>query len=225
MNKRINIEKQIDFSKEINEITAISLEHDLKFTSNDRIEGNLILSGKYKTTLAAEFDEEFAYNIPVEISLINKLNTDTSKVDITDFSYDVVEGKSIMCKIELLVDGDEIDNRECDGDPVDTKELELPKIDDAPNEEILEEKEEIIESDKKEEIVDTEREEELLFNIDDSKETYGTFIVYMIRQNETINSILSKYNTTIEEIEKYNDIKDLSIGKKLIIPLLKDEDK
>ena len=222
MNKRINIEKQIDFSKEISDITAISLEHDLKFVNNDKIEGNLIISGKYKTTLAAELDEEFGYNIPVEISLINKLNTDTSKVDITDFSYDVVEGKAIMCKVELLVEGEEVDNRECDGDPIETKELEIPKIEDSTKEEILEEKDEKV---QKEETVDTEREDSLLFNIDDNKESYGTFIVYMIRQNETINSILTKYNTTIEEIEKYNDIKDLSIGKKLIIPLLKDEDK
>ena len=47
----------------------------------------------------------------------------------------------------------------------------------------------------------------------------------MVRQNETINSIISKYNTSLEEIEKYNDIKDLSIGSKLIIPLLKNESK
>ena len=61
--------------------------------------------------------------------------------------------------------------------------------------------------------------------IDNGKETFGTFIVYIVRQNESINSIISKYNTSLEEIEKYNDIKDLSIGSKLIIPLLKNESK
>ena len=43
--------------------------------------------------------------------------------------------------------------------------------------------------------------------------------MYVVRQNETINSIIEKYHTSIEEIEKYNDIKDLSIGTKLIIPV------
>ena len=64
-----------------------------------------------------------------------------------------------------------------------------------------------------------------LFNIDDNSETFGTFIVYMVRQNETINTIISKYNTSLEEIEKYNDLKELSVGSKLIIPLLKNDNK
>ena len=71
--------------------------------------------------------------------------------------------------------------------------------------------------------VDSKDENESLFvHLDENSETYGTFIVYIVRQNETINSIIEKYNTSIEEIEKYNDIKDLSIGTKLIIPLLND---
>ena len=40
-----------------------------------------------------------------------------------------------------------------------------------------------------------------------------------IVSNESINSIIEKYNTTIEELEKYNDIKEINIGTKLIIPL------
>ena len=43
--------------------------------------------------------------------------------------------------------------------------------------------------------------------------------------NETINTIISKYNTSLEEIEKYNDLKELSVGSKLIIPLLKNDNK
>lgn len=59
-----------------------------------------------------------------------------------------------------------------------------------------------------------------IFNINEDSETYGTLLVYIVRENETINSIITKYNTTIEELEKYNDLKDLSIGTKLIIPLV-----
>ena len=42
----------------------------------------------------------------------------------------------------------------------------------------------------------------------------------MVRQNETINSIIEKYNTTLEELEKYNDLKNIDLGTKLIIPLI-----
>ncbi len=243
MNKKIDIEKKIDFSKSISEVTAISLEHDLKFIDSESINGNLIISGKYKTTLAAEKDEVFNYKIPVEITLTDSLDTNTSNINIIDFIYNVVDDKSLLCKIELAVDGNIIENnREYDGDPIDQKEIELPKIDDKKVEtEILDadvvEEEKIVDDKSKKNVVDEERDdvdndeveedalEEQLFNIDNSKETFGTFIVYMVRQNETINSIISKYNTSLEEIEKYNDIKDLSIGSKLIIPLLKNESK
>lgn len=224
MNKKINIEKKLDFTKEIDEITAISLEHDLSFTNSNNINGNLIVSGRYKTTLAAQFDEEFSYKIPVDISLTDNMDTEKSKVDITDFAYDIVDNKSLLCKIELLIDGmiiEEID-RECDGDPVEIKDLELPKIDDKKEIEDVEVLEEEA-SNESEVDSDISGEDRSLFNID-TNETYGTFIVYLVGQNETINTILSKYNTTLEEIEKYNDIKDLSAGTKLVIPLLKDHE-
>ena len=210
MNKKVNIEKTIDFSKSISEITAISLEHDLKFLDSENIEGNLIISGKYKTTLAAEIEEEFNYKIPVEITLTDSIKLDTSKINIDDFSYDVVDGKSLLCNIQLLIEGEIIEEeRTCDGELTDIKDLDLPKID-KKNEEV-----EVLEV--KEETREDNNEDNFLFNIDSSKETYGTFIVYMVRQNETINTIISRYNTSLEEIEKYNDLKDLSIGQKLII--------
>ena len=64
-----------------------------------------------------------------------------------------------------------------------------------------------------------------IMNINEENETYGTFVVYIVRQNETVNSILEKYNTSLEEMEKYNDLKNIMIGTKLIIPLLRDNDK
>lgn len=227
MKKKINIEKKLDFSKMISEITAISLEHDLNFIDDYNIEGNLIVSGKYKSMVASQIEEEFEYKIPVEISMTDRVNRNNSKVDIIDFSYDIYEESFLNCKIELLVDGEEIldDDRECDDDPIDVKEVEIPRI----NDDNKEEREELDEEKKLSVDLDNDSESDCIdnntfFNIDSSKETYGTFIVYIIRQNETINSILEKYNTTIEEIEKYNDIKDLSIGTKLIIPLLKNNE-
>lgn len=235
MKKKINIEKKLDFSKMISEITAISLEHDLKFVDEENITGNLIVSGKYKSTIAAQIEDVFEYKIPVEISLTDRMDREGSKVDITDFSYEIYEENFLNCKIELLVDGIEIiDDRECDGDPIDTKELEVPVIDkklesstqeksrndNLDNNSFEEDLDDIEVSSSNCENID----DNSFFNIDSSKETYGTFIVYIVRQNETINSILEKYDTSLEEIEKYNDIKDLSIGTKLIIPLLKSED-
>lgn len=256
MKKNINIDRKIYFSSMIGDICAISLEQDLKFVDDYDIEGNLIVSGRYKATVASQIEEDFSEKIPIEIALVDKVDTSTCKIDIVDFTYKIIDSSNLQCNIVLSIEGDEIldEVRECDGDPADTKEIEIPKLEDVPiaideiepskeepinnndkdndNElNIINEKEEI-ETEDMEEINDntsteTNTETNTVFNItgEYSEETYGTFIVYMIRQNETINSILEKYNTTVEEIEKYNDIKDLSIGTKLIIPILNDENK
>lgn len=248
MKKNINIDRKIYFSSMIGDICAISLEQDLKFVDDYDIEGNLIVSGRYKATVASQIEEDFSEKIPIEIALVDKVDTSTCKIDIVDFTYKIIDSSNLQCNIVLSIEGDEIldEVRECDGDPVDTKEIEIPKLEDVPIaiDEIESDKEEIVNNndsdlnivDEKEEIEiedmeeikdNTSTEDNTVFNItgEYSEETYGTFIVYMIRQNETINSILEKYNTTVEEIEKYNDIKDLSIGTKLIIPILNDENK
>lgn len=241
MKKNIQFEKRIDFPTMVGEISAISLEKDLTFIDSSNIEGNLILSGKYKLTEASRLEEEFNYKLPIEISLTEKLDTKTSSVEISNFTYEMQDENIMMCNIELMIDGLELieDDRECDGEG-DVKEIEIPI---KENKEIKKEKEETIKQEKikkeeeneekpkkritkqeitKEEVVEeqeTETNSFHLFDITESDETYGTLLVYIVRENETVNSIITKYNTTIEELEKYNDLKDLSIGTKLIIPV------
>ena len=52
-----------------------------------------------------------------------------------------------------------------------------------------------------------------------ASETYSTYSVYIVRKEETLESILSKFKITKEELESYNDLKDIGIGSKLIIPM------
>lgn len=58
----------------------------------------------------------------------------------------------------------------------------------------------------------------LFENINESEETYSTYSVYVMREEETINSIIDKYKTTKEELESYNDLSNLTVGSKIIIP-------
>lgn len=229
------IEKEIDFSKMIGEITAISLEKNLNFVQSDYIEGKFILSGRYKQTVASQVEEEFYYEIPVEISLMDRMDMNSAQVDIVDFQYDIVNQTFLHCSIELSVDGVEVlEERECDGDPVETKEIELPHI-----EAKIEKDKSIIEEDRVEDVKQSlednsddadslsvsekDEDDSFFFNVDEDKETYGTFVVYIVRQNETINSILEKYHVSIDEIEKYNDVKNITNGTKLIIPCLNEK--
>ena len=207
MKKKVSFDKKVEFPTMIGEITEVSLENNLKFVDDSNIEDNLILIGKYKLTEASRIEEDFKYDIPVEVNLSERLDLNTTNIEISDFYYEIENDKDFICHVELSIDGLEIieeleENRECDGDNIIEKEIEIPVV----------EKEEV-----KEEIVE-DNNDSLFGNLDDNNDTYGTFVVYMVRQNESINNIIEKYHTTVEELQKYNDINNIEIGSKLIIP-------
>lgn len=223
MKKKVTIEKKIEFPTMIGEISAISLEHHLSFIDESHVEGDLLLTGRYKMTEASRLEEDFEYKIPTEIVLTEKINLDDAQIDITDFSYEVVDEDTMICHIELFIQGldflesndyqkmEAIDSekaeRECDGDDIETKEMEIPRKD-------FEERQE-----KESEEDFSTNQNSLFMNLKEEQETYGTFIVYMVRQNETVNTIIEKYSTTVEELEKYNELTNLNNGTKLIIPV------
>ena len=101
MKKKIEVKKRIDFSSMIGEITAISLENHLRFVDDNNIEGKFQLSGRYKTSSASRIEEDFQYDIPVEIALTEKVDSSTGMIDITDFYYDIVDGNALLCNIHF----------------------------------------------------------------------------------------------------------------------------
>lgn len=199
----MTFEKEIEFPTMIGEITAISLEQNIYCKDESNMEGEFLLTGRYKQTEASRIEEDFSYKIPTEIHLLERVKPNTTQVDIVDFYYDVVEENKLNCHIECMVEGESLmeeekeevleEERECDG-------------------ESLEEKEEVS--------VTEEEASPLFLNMEEGQETYGTFVVYLMRQNETIESIIEKYSTTLEEVEKYNKIEEIGVGSKVIIPLI-----
>lgn len=60
--------------------------------------------------------------------------------------------------------------------------------------------------------------ESLFDHMDDTTETYQSYKVYIVRDGDTLEAILEKYSVTKEELESYNDLKEIKIGDKIIVP-------
>lgn len=258
MKKIISFEKEIAFSSMIGEVTSIALDHTLKFTDSSSVKGNFVISGTYKMTEASTLEEKFSYEIPTEIDLSERLDLETCKISIDDFTYEVVNEDTLKCNIDVLVEGvEEVvleedgvevlddDERECDGDKKEDKEIEIPIKEDIKDlntdveredddktiekEEVDDDKsvEEVVTINKIDEKVKEEKEANdnnssdigsLFASLDSAEETFTTYSVYIFRREDTLDKVLDKYKITREELCEYNDLDNLEIGSKLIIP-------
>ena len=219
MKKIISFEKKLEFPSMVGEITSIALEHTLEFKSPTLIEGAFLITGTYKLTEASCIEDNFNFKVPTEIMLTENIDITTGKITVDDFFYEIENDESLVCHIDVLVEGleeifieeqplQEIERqieeiRECDGD--ENKEIEIPH---------KEQREDV-----KEEIEELVLEEQSLFsNLKDDEDTFTTYSIYIIRQDETIQTVLEKYKITKEELEEYNDLSNITEGSKVIIP-------
>lgn len=248
MKQIISFKKDIPFTTNIGEITSISLEHTLKMIEANHIEGEFIVSGDYKITNVSIKREPFSYNLPFDIELDTKYNVNLVKVDIDDFYYEVVDDQILNVHIDVLVDGiqmvDDVEiekeREEVNNKPIDIKEI-LDEVEEI--EEGIEESEQETEEDDDREVIDlfkevespaidlaikadnvTEQKIKSLFDsFDDKDESFTTYHVHIVRETDTIESIVAKYNIPIEEIEAYNKIDELKLGDKIIVPTSSNE--
>ncbi len=194
MKKIVPFKKDINFKTNISEITSIALDHDL-FLDDHIVKGNLVISGSYKINDVSLNVEEFKYNIPVNIEMSDRYILDNLKIDINDFYYEVIDNNILNVSIEISLDDiDELEN------PIKTEEVEIPLEDVGEDTRF-----------------DTNV-KSLFDNFDDSNETFKTYRVCIVKENDTIDSILLTYGITKELLSQYNDISDIKINDKLIIP-------
>lgn len=248
MKKTISLKKVIEFPTMIGEVTAISLEENLKFLDESNIAGEFEITGRYKMTEASRIEEDFNYKIPVEILLTEKVELTTAKADVEDFYYEIENDDTMICYIDVKIEGveliEELEEKEepilidvvqkeerCieieEVEPIvqennEKKQIQDQKEKELPNREC--DSEYIKTNDQKENAKEeitpefNQKVGSLFSSFKDSDETFTTYSVYILRQDETIQTIIEKYSTTKEELEKYNDLTNLSIGTKLIIP-------
>lgn len=199
MKKIIPLKKELNFNNNLAEVTSISLEHNLNL-ENEHVLGELIIVGTYKINDTSINVENFNFKIPVDIEISSRYDTSNLKIDIDDFFYEVLDNNTLNVSIDISLDN-----------------LEEVKIE---NNEIKEEN--IIEDVKpfpiKEERISSDEVGSIFTNFDESKETYVTYKVCIVKEGDNIDSILLKYNITREILEQYNNLSEIKIGDKLIIP-------
>lgn len=244
MKKIVPFNNVLNFETDVCEITAISLEHKIDM-EDDAISGVFYITGEYKITDGQLEREKFNFELPFDIALGNTYDRSTLVVDIDDFRYEIVDRNKLKVNIDLYIDGEVVPDRIVEEDRIDNNNLE-EEVD--TNKEVdtskkVDEIEPVITSSKERidlldemldnsEEKDMESEKEININNENnnnqeninilngiSNDTeYVTYRVYRIMEGDTIDKIIEKYKVSREELEKYNDLGDIKIGDKLIIP-------
>jgi LysM repeat protein len=230
MNQKIEFKKDCMLKTYVSSITDISLTHDYKIL-DDTIEGYFDVTGSYKVTMSSVETESFMFTIPFTIALSSLIDKDTIDLKLSDFNYSV-EKDVLHLKMFLDMDYQEIeikedikDNEEIDNminDLMDKESItDIKSPSEFHNEVMLDN---VIDS--KEEVSTKEKVSEKNFNtiFNEVKESnFSKYKVYIMRSEDTLESILVKYNVTMDEIKEYNDIDNINIGSKIVIPYNKNE--
>ena len=224
MKKIIPFTKDISFNTKIYELTSISLENTLTIEENNVIDGEFIISGEYKMNDASINTEPFIYGLPFDITLDEYYETDTLKVDIDDFKYEIINEEILRVNIDVLVEGSikiEEEKEEITPDVIISETLEEERIDkEMLEEDLFKETNENIQ----EVIKETDNKATSIFdNFSNNDEKYISYYVHIVRENDTIDSICTKYKITKEALKEYNNIDKITLENKLIIPYINDQ--
>ena len=215
MKKIIPFKKQLTFKTNVSEITSIALENTLKENKNT-IQGDLIINGTYKITETSTNVDDFEFVIPMNIEIDNRYITDDIIIDINDFYYETINNNILEVNIEIMIDNiiekeEQENQKELIQEPTETITIQKEErcIEEEKDETPQEEK---IEKESQEKNID------IFNNFSEEIDEYTTYHIYIVREGDTLETIMAKYETTKDELNEYNDITELKLGDKIIIP-------
>lgn len=244
MKQVIPFYKEIVFKNTIANLTSISLEHK-ETVLDGEVSGEFIIFGDYKVHNDTTEKEEFKYKLPFTALIPDDVDPGTVVVDITDFKYEQIDNDVLRIDIDFSIEGEcleveeeleRIDEIEILDEDIDKEIDEILNI--TNDEEIfeeIEEQENIRLEEDEEEREDTMNEiilpngnvvvEEVKETIvkEEIKEEYVTYHVHVVGSTDSIESIIKLYNTNLDVLNEYNDIKELKVGDKVLIPEYLDE--
>lgn len=240
MKKQVSFKKELMFKTKLCEITSISLEHHILKKEDEIISGEFIINGEYKMTEGSINREKYEFNLPFDIALNSKYDIDSVKVDIDDFYYEIVNNEKLNINIELLIEAlekKEIKERVKEKDDVVleyekyekekvnnslSETRDIANVNDNINTNVNTNTNKIIDNTN---VINSSDDNLLMDNASigsnlfiTEEETYKAYYVYIVKEEDTIDSILDKYGISKEDFEMYNKIEDVKPSNKVIIP-------
>ncbi len=167
-----------------------------------------IIEGDRKSIL--EFDDEETLD-----EFLNKREVEVIDTRINDIKEEVNKEKNNVENFDRK-SIDKIEEKELK-DNIINKELELEETKEDIN---TNNNEELNKNIKLEDNLDREKieTEKIMNKIDKTTDGFVTYKICKLKENETLENIVIKYHTTIDELKEYNDLNNLNIGDKIIIP-------
>lgn len=244
MKQIISFKKELPFKTKVSDITSISLERDIKVEDDGIVSGVFYITGDYKMNEGSINRDEFSFDLPFDITLDPRYDISTVKADIDDFCYDL-DNDTLKVNIDLYIEAEYLDDSKELEDSYKEVTLDISDKDNMEREDTeeresnIKDKEERDLKDGKEDCVEIENtnlfkevpiqdfkvdsgsDEKIsadLFSNLDETETYVTYYVYIVKENDDIDKIMNKYGVTKEQLEDYNDLSNIKMGDKLIIP-------
>lgn len=217
MKKQIPFQKDLIFKTKISEITSISLVDNLDMVSSNLIKGEFKISGDYKESSISIREEPFLYNVPFTYELEQECDPKETLVDVVDFYYEIIKGEILRVNIELEVSGVLLKPEVVTavrGDITDCVEAEVLELEPEVAEPVIKEEPEPEERP----VINEEKLKSLFDSFSDQDETFSTYHVYIVQSDDTIETIMNKYQITKEELQLYNNIEVIKQGTKIIIP-------
>ncbi len=207
----INKEKfdfKIPFSYELNnDIDTKTIKVDITNFIYDYKKDELIVNIDYEITGDKKsvllFDDEESLDEFLskrEVEVIDIRDTSEKETKKEEPTKEEIEENKDRKSIDKIEEKEIIDIK---------KELSLEDTREEPNNDninIIEEDRDKIETDS------------IINSINNNNDNFVTYKIYKIHENETLESIVIKYHTTIDDLKEYNDLNNLNIGDKIIIP-------
>ena len=196
----------LDLTSDI-DLDTINVEISNFIYDNDKenlfVTINYEVTGDRKDILLFDDEEnldEFLKSREVELIMdesINKIDEVIKKENSTDQIIEELD--------ELILKNEDICN-----DSLETVENDSIKQKISEDEIVLEENARNMEETKK----------QLLNNVSVNDDNFITYQIHIVKENDSLETILSKYKVSLEELKEYNEFNSLSLGMKLIIPII-----